>query len=180
MLVVVALVSGCTGAGPVLAPAPPTERTPTDDGSYSGPDAGRLRILAGFTASEIAEVTGPGDRCGEAPPVVLGDVTGDGTPEVVLACRTPDAAVFTATDVYVLDGAALLRDAFVEVAALDVYTDSVTALGDLDGDALVELGIGERVHNPLGGAEYPWWTSPHRSPGGSRCATSTATACRSS
>jgi hypothetical protein len=114
-------------------------------------------IRTGFAANEIAEVLVPGEAwCGKDPPVVLGDATSDGVPEFVLACVYPDG---TPPNVYVLDGVAALGGVFAPVGMFEAWTDWVTAVGDLDGDRLFELGLGEGFHSPMGGtAEYPWWS----------------------
>lgn len=122
---------------------------------YSTPSPGGVAIVSGFAGTEIALVSGRGERCGEDPPLLLSDFDGDGVPEVGLACRKPGSARDALF--YVLDGVALLAGTYGEVGAHELRTDGVSALGDLDGDELSEIGAGVRVQTPLGSGPIDWW-----------------------
>ncbi len=158
---IIAMLSiGCT-----LPPTGEFEGTGTDDPG-GGPDGttgggteepGGLAVLTGMSATEIARVEGPGDRCGDEPLLVLGDATGDGITELLLGCRPPATNVGDVRDLYVLDGADALTGVFTEVAFLAAATFGVTDVGDLDGDGLVEVGLGKRNQQLTSGSELPWW-----------------------
>jgi hypothetical protein len=130
---------------------------PTPGTPYDGPTAGGFGVRSGLGLVEITSVTGPGERCGEDPPFVVGDTTGDGAPELVLACGVTDSLGRTLTNVFLLDGAAALAGTFTSLASVaEVYTDGVTAVGDLDADGLADLGFG-LAWSSFSNDEIPWW-----------------------
>jgi hypothetical protein len=134
-----------------------TESTVTYDEWYE-PAAGGLGIRSGLDLVEIASVTGPGEWCGEEPPLALGDTNADAVPELIVTCRAPDQSGGDLYDVYVLDGASALGNTFVAAATIPLaHTHGVTAVGDLDGDGLQEIGLGPRWSMLSSDDEVDWW-----------------------
>ena len=111
--------------------------TYTAAGSYGGP--GVLRIVRGDTGEEVRSVTDP-VVCPEAG-IALGDLDGDGVPEIVTA--GPCAGPLLAFDP---EGNLLWRSHAAGGAVVDVGMEfGAPSIADLDGDGLAEVVSGAAV-----------------------------------
>jgi hypothetical protein len=124
-----------SGSGDLSSP------DPSDGGLWiaRGPD-----LLAGGEGLPI--VPGP-VGCGRTVSGP-GDVTGDGVPDVVVACDAPGAHLLA----LVLDGSALLGGAARLTATLryPLVLEAPTGVGDVDADGLADLGFAGRSQGTWG------------------------------
>ena len=107
--------------------------------------AGAIRIHDGATLTQISSIPGPSPqaRLGHAL-VQLDDQTGDGVPEFAAGAPGADNGAVNETGaVFVFNGVtgALVRT-FTGQMSFDAYGTSISPIGDLSGDGLMELVIG--------------------------------------
>lgn len=146
--------------------------TPRDDDA--GPEAGALWILflnPDGTVDRQAKLSGntlgpggPGslDRFGSAV-ACLGDLDGDGVPDLAVGAPGDNDAGFQAGAVWIVmlrdDGTAKASKKLLPAAGLGEFGSALGALGDLDGDGLDELAVGAPLGD--GGRGAVWLLSLH-------------------
>gem|GEM_PF-2561616 len=115
--------------------------------AYSG---GRHTLLWSFAGQ-------PGETMGTAL-APLGDVTGDGVPDIAIGAGASNTAGENAGRVYVLSGSTGLVIHTVDgTAAHAVFGNAITGLGDVDGDGVPDYAVGapsdpSALPNALGAA----------------------------
>lgn len=110
-----------------------------------GSQAGAAFLISGARGNVLWVVRGvAGDNLG-CSVVGLGDVNGDGVPDVAVGAWTADSGGTNSGHVRVLDGAtgSLLR-LFSGEAPYDHFGFALANVGDVDGDGVTDLAVGAR------------------------------------
>lgn len=114
-------------------------------GRGTGLVAGLVRVYSGANGGPLhtLRLGAPGDAFGHSIES-LGDVDGDGTPDLAIGAPLDDSAGTNAGRVYVVSGAdgVTVLHSFTGTAAGDQFGSAVARLGDVDGDLVAELVVG--------------------------------------
>jgi FG-GAP-like repeat/FG-GAP repeat len=104
-------------------------------------DAGALYVFSGATGQRLRVIPGAtaGGQFG-ASAALLGDINGDGKPEVVVGAPGTAADAGSVAIVSLADG--LILRTFPGSGAGDRFGSAVAALDDLDGDGLPDIAVG--------------------------------------
>ena len=118
-------------------------------------DEGRIAVIAGTengpSATSVIAIDAPGDEMGArfGASIAVGDVTGDGQPDLAVGAPGADGVTVDAGAVFVYAGTATGLGTSVTVRLGDVsgttgaaLGTSVARLGDVDGDGIAELAAG--------------------------------------
>ncbi len=120
------------------------------ESSIGGTNSGRVRVISGkdFTTMRTLAVPKSNAKFGAAI-ATLGDLIGDGYPEILVGAPSEDFA--GRAHVYAgQDGAILFN--YTGLAGFDQYGASVAAVGDTNGDGIVDLLVGA-PGNDAGGTD---------------------------
>lgn len=144
---------GCSvaGVGDVTGDGVPDLLIGARGDDVGGANAGAAFLVSGATGSVVWVVRGQaGDNLGAAA-LGLGDVNGDGVPDVAIGAWTADANGKNSGAVRILSGTsgALLRVIAGE-AAYDHFGGALALAGDLDGDGIDDLLVGARWNASAG------------------------------
>jgi hypothetical protein len=118
---------------------------PEHDGT--GTEAGRAELLSGATGALLGAWDGlPGDALGSAL-AGLGDVDGDGVPDLLIGSPKADVLVKDSGLAQMISGATgiLLHDLAQQSCGLDFsdnFGAAVAGLGDVDGDGVPDAAVG--------------------------------------
>jgi hypothetical protein len=119
---------------------------PGDDTATNG--AGAAIVISGATRGVICRLLDPNASTSDAlgySVAAVGDVSGDGTPDIAVGSRFDDWAGASSGAVQIFDGAtcAWVRELTDPAgAAADFFGASIASIGDVTGDTVPEIAVG--------------------------------------
>jgi hypothetical protein len=124
-----------------------------DTGANGG---GSALLISGATRSVICRLVDPAALTSDAMGrgvAGVGDVTGDGTPDIAVGGRTDDGAGQASGSVQIYDGAtcAWVRELKDPAAApSDFFGDAIASIGDVTGDTVPDIAVASRLDDENG------------------------------
>lgn len=117
-------------------------------------------VDASLSSADILVLADKGERCGHA--IAAGDVDGDGTPDLALACEraTADQAGAGGIFLFLSPAPGVLSTSQAAVVVTEEEIDEVLAgtitMGDLDGDGLADLAAPRHAADRTRSAVHLW------------------------